>query len=145
MGEMGKCALCAEFGRKNRIISKNRHAFSVVARWPIKGGHCLVMPIRHIADVSELTGQEAKAVFGLISALQKALPKLYGKDAIVIQNPAKWRSEGHIHFHVLPSKGAIRHLFEKYENTPFREEAPEGIMEAETLKIRSALEKENSD
>jgi diadenosine tetraphosphate (Ap4A) HIT family hydrolase len=121
MGEI--CALCKELENDALIMYKDDYCFGVVAKWPLKKGHILVVPLRHLSDVSQLSEKESKAIFQFIGNLQKALPKLYGRDVIVIQNPNHKRTEGHIHFHVLPSIGGIRDLFSKYEGVPNRKES----------------------
>jgi len=137
---MGECTLCRELKEGKCVVYKDKYCFCAVAKWPIKKGHILVMPIRHVTDVSDLDGEESKAIFQAIGLLQKVLPKIYKIDAIVIQNPMEWRTEGHIHFHVLPSAGAIRHLFSKYEGTPFRADVPDEEMDKMAEEVIEAID-----
>ncbi len=135
------CNLCREFTRGAHVVYKDNFCFCIVSKWPIKKGHIMVLPIRHLKDVSELSENEAKSMFSAISLFQRLFPKLYGKDAIVIQNPVERRTEVHIHYHILPSIGGIRGLFSKFEGTPYREDVPEEEMVRMAEEIRIALKK----
>lgn len=135
-----KCALCRELKERKYVVYKDKYCFCIVAKWPIKRGHLLVIPIRHVTDVSDLKKEESGAIFQAIGLLQKILPKIYKIDAIVVQNPMEWRTEGHIHFHILPSIGAVRHLFSKYEGTPFMSEVPDEAMEKIAKVVIKAIE-----
>jgi len=136
---MVDCPLCKELKNGRHVVYKDEYCFAIVAKWPVKRGHIMVLPIRHVKDSSDLSGKEAKALFEAISLFQKIYPKLYGKDAIVIQNPEERRTEAHIHYHILPSAGGLRGLFSKFEGTPFREEAPEREMDDMAEELRKAL------
>jgi len=123
------CNLCRELRKGRHIVYKDDYCFAIVAKWPIKRGHIMVLPARHVSDVSDLSEKEAKSMFKAISLFQKAFPKLYGKDAIVIQNPVERRTEAHIHYHILPTSAGIRGLFSKFEGTPYREDASQEDMD----------------
>jgi len=43
-----KCNLCKALKEKFRLIKKTKYSFAVICKWPIKLGHVIVLPKRHI-------------------------------------------------------------------------------------------------
>ncbi|MBN2095099.1 MAG: HIT domain-containing protein [Candidatus Aenigmarchaeota archaeon] len=135
------CKLCRELEEGDMVVYRDDYCFCIFAKWPIKEGHLMVLPVRHVGDVSDLTEKESKAMFGCIGLFQKVLPELYGAHAMVIQNPVQKRTEEHLHYHILPSTGGIRDLFTNFEKTPYRVDVPREEMGRTAEHIRSALGK----
>ena len=89
---------------------------------PVKEGHLLVLPKRHVEKLADLKPEESQAILNLLDRLIVTIKEIYKEDSIIAMNTGKFCSQKHLHFHILPSKGGVRHLFRKYENTPFKKE-----------------------
>jgi len=118
------CVLCKTIEEKFRLIKETKHSFCIVAKYPIKEGHVLIMPKRHVTQnkFSDLTPEESSDLFGLIEFMQNKMNKFSDEDVILYKNSESHSTEGHLHFHLLPSKGHMREMFASYENTPIRED-----------------------
>ena len=117
---MKNCELCESIKEKHRLIEKNDFCFAIINLEPLKKGHIMVLPKRHIEKLSELSEQESKAIFDMIDNLKNRLNKKYSEDVIIFINTGKHSSESHLHLHVLPSKGNIRNFFQNYEKVVYR-------------------------
>lgn len=119
-----QCALCKEIADKSYIITSNRHASCLINLRPVKEGHVMVIPNRHVERADELTAEEAKCVLDLVEQVSEALNREFGNYAFVTINPFHRRSERHFHIHLIPSFNGTRELFNIAEKTPLNEEAP---------------------
>lgn len=115
-----KCELCDL--TNPGIIYYDSYCYSKVILEPIKEGHLLILPKRHVENLADLKPKESQAILNLLERLRKIISKVYKEDSIIVMNTGKYSSQKHLHFHILPSKGGLRHLFSKYENTPFKKE-----------------------
>ena len=117
---MKNCELCELIKEKDRLIEKNDSCFAIINLEPLKKGHIMVLPKRHIEKMSDLSEQESKAIFDMLNNLKDRLNKKYSEDVIIFINTGKHSSEPHLHIHILPSKGNIRNFFQSYENVAYR-------------------------
>src|SRR5262245_64911897 len=68
------CALLAEADPDGeRILRRDRLAFAALAKYPYAPGHVLVLPIRHAADVEDLTADEQLAISSLVQRAVRVL------------------------------------------------------------------------
>jgi diadenosine tetraphosphate (Ap4A) HIT family hydrolase len=100
------CALCKEFESSN-VIYKDKYCFCVADKYPLKKGHLLIIPVRHITRLDELTEKESKAIFSITDRIRRTYPNKFGQDFFLLQNPVPRRSQAHIHFHILPYRGKV--------------------------------------
>ncbi|MCX8206031.1 MAG: HIT family protein [Candidatus Micrarchaeota archaeon] len=121
---MVSCALCKEISAQTYVITSNKHASCLINLRPVKDGHVMVIPNRHVERGDELTADEAKCVLDLVEQVSEALNREFGNYAFVTINPSHRRSERHFHIHLIPSFKGTRDLFSIAERTPFNEEAP---------------------
>lgn len=98
----------------------------------------MILPIRHVEDVSHLTSEEAQNLFKLIGKLKKTIEKKYQESAIVHINSGIHSTQKHIHIHILPSRGGLRQLVSYFEKVKEREEMSKENME----KIKQELLKD---
>lgn len=124
---MDGCALCNALREKVNVVSEGRLVFSMINLRPLKGGHVMVLPKRHVEEYSELTREEAKEMFEHIEKIAEAIKKEYGYYPFIAINPAHRRSERHVHIHLIPSARGAREFFALAENLPMNEEAPPEI------------------
>ena len=99
-----ECELCDAYrSDQHRIIMDNEHAFAMVIREPILPYHSMVMPIRHVTELSRLTKEESYALHELIDALRLRMDgRIENCSAIALLNGSRHRTERHIHYQVIP-------------------------------------------
>ncbi len=132
-----KCPLCDLTNQK--VIYKDNDCCCIVNIEPLKEGHLMVLPIRHITDMADLGKIESQKIFALLSRMSKIISKIYKKDPIIFMNLGKYSTQPHIHFHILPSKGGLRGLFSKFEKIPHRKAASQEELERIAKKIKKLI------
>ena len=60
------CAILQDEGSEERILARSDLAFVTQAKYPYNPGHLLILPVRHIADVEELTADENAEIARLL-------------------------------------------------------------------------------
>lgn len=95
------CPFC---GGKEKIILDSQHAFLTYARSPYHKHHLLVIPHRHIGQISELSSEEMSDIFSLQKVAIKVLKNLgYENISLLVRDGnTKNKSVFHTHFHVIP-------------------------------------------
>ena len=110
----GECVFCALFAadaadREKLIVHRGRKCVVVLNLYPYGSGHLLVMPLRHIARLDELEGEERTEFFDLLVDAGSALKSAYGPDGMNVGanlgRAAGAGVPGHLHFHALPRWG----------------------------------------
>ncbi len=134
-----ECPLCDL--SKQEVIYQDDYCFSIIISEPLKAGHLMVLPKRHIISLMDLNAEEAAAIANILGRLAKVFIESSDDDPIIFMNQGKHSTQPHIHFHILPSKGGLRHLFSKYEKIPFRRKANPEELKLSGDKFRSALNK----
>ena len=117
------CELCKAKDEEYRLVLKDQHAFSVVILEPLKNFHFMVIPIRHVTSLGDLTKEESKSIFYFLDKLECAILKASGESPIVGIHRGDHPTQPHIHIHILPSKGDLRSLISSFEKVKFRERA----------------------
>jgi ATP adenylyltransferase len=88
------------------VVWRGRSALVVLNLYPYASGHMLVMPLRHVADLSDLTEEEAAEVWSATRAAAAAVRDAYDSDGLNIgANLGRAAGAGipaHLHLHVLP-------------------------------------------
>lgn len=95
--------------KKHLIFIRNPHAYAVLNLYPYSNGHCLVLPNRHVGDISQLPPEEYA---GLMELLREAkdLVRLVFKPqgfnvGINLGRIAGAGIPGHVHVHIVPRWG----------------------------------------
>jgi ATP adenylyltransferase len=74
--------------------------------YPYTSGHLMVMPIRHVGEVEDLTGVESGALWDGMTAAVRALRSAYRPEGLNIGinlgRAAGAGIPGHLHVHVVP-------------------------------------------
>jgi len=93
-------------GVKSYLVFKTRHSVCMLNAFPYNNGHLMVSPIRHKADLSELTEIEALDLFRSInkakSLLEKVLQPQGYNIGINISSASGAGIAGHLHVHIVP-------------------------------------------
>ena len=131
------CPLCDL--SKQEVVYQDDYCFCTVILEPLKDGHLMILPKRHVTDLADLKPEESQSIMKLLGRLSKIIPEVYSEDPIIFMNLGKHSTQPHIHFHILPSKGGLRHLFSEYEKLPFRKKATFQELKKISNKIRKKL------
>ncbi|MGV8163036.1 MAG: HIT family protein [Candidatus Nanoarchaeia archaeon] len=114
------CEMCNALNEKYRLVKESEFSFCIINREPLKQGHVMVLPKRHVAKLDDLEPNEAKDLLDLCSRLKDKLKEKYNEDPLIMLNTGKHSSQEHIHFHIWPSKGMLRELVSSFEGIPKR-------------------------
>jgi ATP adenylyltransferase len=92
--------------RQNLILYRGKKAFIILNRFPYNGGHLMVAPKAHKAEIATLTKAEQAELFELVilsrKILGKAMPIEGLNVGINIGEVAGSSVKDHLHIHVVP-------------------------------------------
>lgn len=92
--------------RKNRVLARGKSAFVIMNTFPYSNGHLLIVPYRHVSDLTELTGDESLEVMQLVQRSLSVLKQAFAPDGFNIGvNQGTAAGAGiadHIHVHIVP-------------------------------------------
>ena len=115
------CTLCDTFTNPDdqyRILYKDAHVFVMINLEPIKDGHVMILPIRHAEDLKDLTPEEAQAFLRLSNQCMDIVTSVYGITPMFMVNGWEFRTQAHLHAHVLPSHvGGTHRIYVAAEGT----------------------------
>lgn len=106
----GECILCkapSEYDdEKNLILQRGKFSYIIMNLYPYNSGHLMVVPYRHIGNLTDLTNEEFLDIFGLLRISTNALTKIMKPDGFNVgSNIGRSAGAGideHIHFHIVP-------------------------------------------
>lgn len=109
-GDQNGCVFCELLADgvsdSTGILAVSAHAFSILNAYPYGSGHVLVLPVRHIAALDDLTEEEATDYFALLRQTVRAVKSAYNPDGFNVGfNLGRAAGAGipqHLHGHVLP-------------------------------------------
>jgi ATP adenylyltransferase len=88
------------------VIYEGKSCFVMMNRYPYVNGHLMIIPVRHIAKIEDLTGEERSEIFALLNTTVRVLKEAMSPDGFNIgMNIGKAAGAGieeHIHVHVIP-------------------------------------------
>jgi len=105
------CFLCEALKQNaddlnNFLIYKGSLTFTIMNLYPYNNGHLMVVPNRHLSDLSHLTIEENNEIMLNLQKAQKALSEVMSPEGFNIgANIGKVSGAGiedHIHFHIVP-------------------------------------------
>lgn len=108
----GPCAFCAYIRgeRPYTLLFKTSETARLVTREQKGSPHLLVVPLRHVSTILDLSDAEAAALAVAVRGAAQAIDRAYSKPGIAVwQNngiPAGQKI-GHVHFHVAGTSGGI--------------------------------------
>jgi len=107
--EKGGCVFCnAQNGsdEEHRIISRGTTCFIIMNLYPYNSGHIMVVPYRHLQELSDLTDEESLEIMQLLQKMISALRKVSHPEGFNfganLGRPAGAGIDQHIHFHLVP-------------------------------------------
>lgn len=104
------CKICKEHkDKKNFVFLRSPYSYSVLNIYPYNNGHVLIVPYRHVNDLSKLKKWEKEDLFELMEAtkslLDKALKPGGYNIGINLGRIAGAGFPGHLHIHLVPRWG----------------------------------------
>lgn len=119
---MSECPFCLI--PEGDILDSNEYAVAVHDRFPVAGGHTLIIPRRHVADYFDLSDEEKHNTLALLESVKETLDAELSPDGYNIGiniGEAAGQRIFHVHIHLIPRmkgetskrggrvKGVIRH------------------------------------
>ncbi len=104
------CVFCDQLrdqdDEKHFIVTRFKHCYVVLNRYPYNGGHLLVLPLEHTQKLSALSSEARTELMEVVTHCSTILEKELNAQGINIGlNQGKAAGAGlpsHLHFHVLP-------------------------------------------
>lgn len=109
----GDCILCQKAkeidDEANFVLCRGQNNFLILNTFPYNPGHLMVAPYRHIANLQDLTDEEAKEHFDILKKslelLKEAMQPAGFNIGLNIGKAAGAGIEGHLHTHIVPRWG----------------------------------------
>lgn len=137
---MKNCPLCDILTNEtSRIVYRDERVFIALNFEPLKSGHLMVLPTKHVENLSDLDPDSAQAFLGGIDKAMNVLTKFSDETPICIINGWAHRSQPHLHAHVLPQKYGLRGLFSRAEQIPDRARVEMSELEEVSEKIKNLI------
>jgi ATP adenylyltransferase len=108
--ETGECVFCVlsgmEDGPENLVVHRGETCYIVLNLYPYNSGHAMVVPFRHVAELSGLVDAERGELLQLASVLEAALAESMNAQGFNVgMNLGRAGGAGipgHVHLHVVP-------------------------------------------
>lgn len=105
------CFICSHAANSdeditNYVIARGEHCFVFLNRYPYNSGHVLVSPYRHLAALADLTADERREMFDLVTVAEGVCKQAMNPDGFNmgcnLGHVAGAAIEDHIHLHLVP-------------------------------------------
>jgi len=101
------CQILADKKDKQHLIFiRKSHAYAVLNLYPYSNGHCLILPNRHVGDISKLSQEEYVGLMELLrevkDLLQEVLKPVGFNVGINLGRIAGAGIPQHVHVHIVP-------------------------------------------
>ena len=123
------CVFCKDSIRNETLVLfEGKSCYIIMNKYPYASGHLLVVPFRHIDDVSKMTAEEKTEIMDLmelsVKVLKKAMKPQGFNIGMNLGSAAGAGVDSHIHLHVVPRWAGDTNYATVVGNTRF---IPEGI------------------
>lgn len=104
------CVFCTALktgvNAKSLVLHKTKHSMVVANKYPYNSGHLLVLPLKHIGSLIDLSDEQYLDLMHLMRETAKILYKVYGCQAMNLgMNHGRVAGAGipdHLHWHLIP-------------------------------------------
>jgi ATP adenylyltransferase len=101
------CVFCDGGGAcENLVLCKGKRAFVMLNRYPYISGHLMIIPLRHLSRMEDLSREEKIEIFDLLDLSVRVLKEAMSPDGFNIgMNMGRAAGAGiddHLHVHVVP-------------------------------------------
>ena len=91
---------------ETNIVHRGEHVFVILNAYPYGTGHALVLPYREVADLEDLSAEEASELWRSVTDTVRAVKAAYRPDGVNVGinlgRPAGGSVSEHLHVHVVP-------------------------------------------
>jgi len=114
-GAEQRCFLCragakyedaAAANRQNLVVCVRKHTVVLLNRYPYANGHLLISPLRHVADLHDLTAEEHLELMEHLAHFTQLLGKIICAEGfnvgLNLGQVAGAGVPGHLHWHLVP-------------------------------------------
>lgn len=106
-----QCFICdyvraPEDDERNLVLYRSKHSIVLMNAFPYINGHVMVAPLRHVANLEDLTLEEGADLFQTLQLVVRALKLAFKPDGLNVGvnlgRAAGAGLEKHLHVHVIP-------------------------------------------
>jgi ATP adenylyltransferase len=101
-----ECVLCRVIEDGRYVVWRDDLVAVILNAFPYTSGHVMVLPVRHVGDVEDVSREEVSAVWSSVANSVRALKAGYSPDGLNmganLGRVAGAGIPGHFHVHVLP-------------------------------------------
>jgi ATP adenylyltransferase len=91
---------------EKHIVSRGQHCFVLLNRYPYTSGHLMVLPLRAVSDLGDLTDDEHSELWNLVRAAVAAIRSAFRCDGVNVGlnmgEAAGGSQSDHLHVHCVP-------------------------------------------
>lgn len=91
---------------ESHIVHRGNSCFAIMNAFPYASGHLLILPYREVADLEDLSGEEAQELWATVTTAVQVLKSVYQPQGlnvgINLGPPAGGSVSQHLHVHVVP-------------------------------------------
>lgn len=91
---------------ESHIVHRGNSCFAIMNAFPYAAGHLLILPYREVADLEDLSGEEAEELWATVTIAVQVLKSVYQPQGlnvgINLGPPAGGSVSQHLHVHVVP-------------------------------------------
>jgi ATP adenylyltransferase len=131
---------CGLDDTETHIVHRGPTCFVIMNAFPYTSGHVMVLPYREVAELEELTAEEAAELWSTVADAVAALKRAYRPDGLNVGlnlgQAAGGSVSAHLHVHVVPRWRGDSNFMTAVANT---RTLPEAIGDS-AAKIRAAWE-----
>jgi ATP adenylyltransferase len=102
----GKYADAKQANKQNLVVARNDHAICLLNRFPYNNGHLLVSPLRHVAELRDLTDAEHLAAMHMLGDFSRIMSEKICAEGynigLNLGHVAGAGVPGHLHWHLVP-------------------------------------------
>lgn len=103
---VGGCVLCRVLDDGSQVVHRGEAAAVILNAYPYTSGHLMVVPVRHVGEMEDLTAEEGTATWTAVTDAVKALKTAYRPEGLNVGvnlgRSAGAGVPGHFHVHVVP-------------------------------------------
>lgn len=105
------CVFCAIGGgsEDERVLTRSALGYVVLNKFPYNPGHLMIVPVRHVGDLLDLTAEESAELQALLVRSERALASAGDPHGFNIgMNLGRTAGAGipdHLHWHLIPRWG----------------------------------------
>lgn len=98
------------------ILDQSNNFYVVCDSYPLKEGHILIIPKRHVRCIAQYSSSEFKEFLGIYYQIRKWIEKTYQSKVATFEHGRIGQTVFHSHVHLLPFRGDHHHIIEEGKN-----------------------------